>query len=363
MSLKFNARANGIEFKTFDYSLTHWVTNQGDDIVVQANSNADANTKNKLRVISHTKSHSNLCSAKDLGLDFGDTSFVTRQRNTIKEGDRVVKIDDGKRKINPIFYNGVKMSRARVIATFFVPNEEGHPFVAVVDGDTQNLHADNLYWSERNLFPELNHTYEAEDLAHDVVIHSPHIRVLRENLNLYGWEKVFTRVSVPIPNDLLMFFKQWKISIQSAVFTSLRYISQWSFTVYSIEYKEGKKVFVGYSPALDGIYIDQIFKVAKDVPWLNELLFTEGHGVLKVRYLTLSQTRTEAHDSCVRFMNDYYNLGWEVMNTDFYHPDMVRELKVSLKYSELERLNKKLKKEKGVDLETYLNAVVRKLSK
>lgn len=364
LEIEFNAKANGIEFKTFDNSLTHWLTNQGDDIVVEATTD-DGRTANKkkIRKKSHTLSHSDHWHGRDFGIVRGDSAYVTPQENMIDVNGRKTRIIDGKKKINPIVYNGMKLNRARVIATFFVPNEENMPFVAVIDGDTNNLHASNLYWTENNLYPDLNHAYELEDIAHDLVIHSPSIRAMRENLNLYGWDKMFTRISVPIPNDLLMFFNQWKISIQSAVFTSLRYISQWSFTVFSIEYKEGSKVFVGYSPAMDGIYVDQIYKVAKEVPWLNDLMFKEGHGVLKVRYLTLSQTRLEAHDSCKSFMNDYHNKGWEIMNTDFYHPEIERELSVKLKLSELDQVNDFLMKEYGVDLQGYLNATVKKLKK
>ena len=363
--VKFNAKANGIKFKSLDKHLTHWLTNQGDDIIMKVNeatgtlSGQEAKRKS-IKILSHNKSHADHWRGTDFGIEKFDSSSLPRTNN--KDANDVLRIE-GKRKLLPIVYTGFKINRARLVAAYFVSNDEKLPFVAVIDGDTNNLYASNLYWTTTNMFPELNHTYEAEDIAHDVVIHAPSIRVMRENFNLYGWDKSFTKVTVPIPNDLLLFFKQWRINIQSAVFTSLKYISQWSFTVYSIEYKEDNKVFIGYSPAMDGIYVDQIYKVAKEVPWLNEVMFTEGYGVLKTRYLTMSQTRVEAHESCTRFMNDYHNKGWQIMNTDFYSIHMERQLTVSLTNAELESINTKLLSERGVDLQTYLNATVRKFKK
>jgi hypothetical protein len=346
--------ANGITFKAFDATLKHWVSSQGDDYEVDTSANlgkAKSQGYKRIKIIKHTTPSSDIYDRFNPHKEVGKhESFET----AIK-GRHLVS-----RKLNPVLRNNYRLNRARVVAMFFIENEFNHPFVGVLDGDIYNLSARNVCWTEKNLFPQLNMNYEQEDIVHDITIQSPSIRVLQESMELYGREKSFSRINVPIQHDLLHLFKTYGIPIQSAVYTSLRLISQWSFCVYSVEYSDGGKVFVGYSPLVEGVYKDRIMQLSADLPWLNEIASEEGYGVLKLNYLTMSQTRKEARASCEDFLNRYNNNGWVVMNDDFYHDDMERTLSVSLTKKELDAVNSALVKEHGVGLQKYLEAVVKK---
>lgn len=350
----FNAKANEIEFKPFNRQMNHWVSSQGDDILFKKDSTKILDRgRRTIQVLKHTKPIANIFGKKSSGIDRRDKAKPSNRYGSDKNIQHLV--------INPIEYRGIKLSRPRILALFFVENENNYNFVSVADGDVFNLSASNLYWSDKNLYPQLNVSYEVEDVTHDVVIHTPAIRALSETMKHHSWERSYTPVTVPIPKDLMIFYKQWGIAIPSAVYSSLRFLAQWSFCVYAIEYREGSKVFVGMTPALDGIYNDQIYKVTGELPILKEIMESEGRGVLEIKYLTMSQTRREAVINCTDFLNRYHNKGWEIINNDFYLDNMEREINLKISLSDLEAINVKLKEKKGTTLEKYLKAVIRNL--
>lgn len=356
----FNASANGIEFKAFNSRLNHWVSSDGDDIEIVQNRKGTKKL-GAFRIKSHTKPYADYTRIQKDAFDLvGAVSTPTGN------GGKICRGKDGKveyhtrvsRELNPIVYFGLKLNRARVLATFFLDNEDKLPFVCVLDGDIHNLNANNIYWSDKNIFPELNVMVEADEVVHDVVIHTPAIRAMSENLSTYGWETRYTRFNVPVPNDIVLFLNARNITVQSAVFTSLRLTTQWAFSVYSIEHADSQSVQIGYAPLIEGVYSDQILISSTTLPWLSDIILSEGHGVLKLRYLTMSQTRREAFVDCERFMNVYHNAGWRVMNDDFYHDEAVRTLTVDLKYGEQIKIDSYLRNNKGYDLQEYLNRAV-----
>lgn len=362
---ELNAQANGITFKAFDRNLKHWMSSQGDDYEVDTSANL-GKAKNqgykRIRIVKHTTPTVDALDIikEKIGDDLSARPIPFSTREYVKEDSINKRVPSIVRKLNPVLRNGFKLSRARVMAMFFVENEANYPFVGVIDGNIGNVSFDNVCWTERNIFPQLNVNYELEEIVHDITIHSSSIRVLQENMDLYGREQTFTRVNVPIQNDLLHLFKTYKIPIQSAVFTSLRLISQWSFCVYSVEYADGGKVFVGYSPLAEGVYADRIMQLSAELPWLHEIAAEEGYGVFDLKYLTMSQTRKEARASCEEFLNKYNNSSWTVMNDDFYHPDMERQLTVKISATDLEDVDHYLTTEHGCGLQKYLEAVVKK---
>jgi hypothetical protein len=334
----FNAKANGLDFKAFDHTLRHWVTNQGDDFMLNRG-------ESRLKVLKHTK----------------PVSVLNRDSGANAQLNKPL----AERQINIIDYSNTPLNRARVVASFFVPNPDDLPFISVYDGDPYNLHADNLYWTDQNHFPVLNEGYEPKSFINDIVIHSPAIRVLRENMKMSNWDNVHTNVTVPVPTDMLHYYKQWKISIQSAVFSALRFMAQWSFVIISIEHKETSSVFIMYLPAAQSIYADSIMIAAREVPWIHEKILQEGKACLTVRNLNLVGTRTEAHDNCKRFMNEYHKNKWHIINEDFYGLGYEREISVKLTYGQLRQINEYLREFKGekVTLQKYLNATVKTLLK
>jgi hypothetical protein len=75
----------------------------------------------------------------------------------------------------------------------------------------------------------------------------------------------------------------------------------------------------------------------------------------------MSQTRTEAFKSCEKMMNEYHHEGWILLNDDFYHPEINRNVSVDLKKAELDKIDGWLMENKKVDLQKYLEAMVNKL--
>ena len=71
------------------------------------------------------------------------THKILSQYSLDKDGNPTVKLSkDGKKK---------KLCVHRLIGELFVPNPNNFPFIKRKDNNKLNVHADNLYWTNKNV--------------------------------------------------------------------------------------------------------------------------------------------------------------------------------------------------------------------
>lgn len=331
---RFNASANGLSFKPLNKKLSFWIASNGDTFFIVRN--------------------------------FKNNAYSIRQHTTA--ANKVYRVKGKLSLEENLMFNALKLedgsyiSRAKLVAAKFCDNENNYQYVSFADGNPENINARNLYWSKENLFPEQNKILQP--IHNELTIMPESFTMLREKtLTDSSFGQSTTPYKIRLPNDLISWLSNWKITPTIAATNGIRVMAKWSFTVYAIECEATKEVFVGYEPFMESVFFDVILKLSDKVPWVKKVVFDEGYHALKVRYLSTSQTRTSAYNTLSWFMNEYTRNGWQVQNDDWNRGNIKKQVVFEMTQAEYEELNKKANEKYEMSFEQFMKRKIKGLKK
>lgn len=174
----------------------------------------------------------------------------------------------------------MSFSKAMIIAKCFVPNN-GKKYINFKNGKFYDIKASNLEWTDSTYYKT---------------------KFEEQNILCYRYKPVKKQLS--------------KIERKENIAAKFADQFMHDYIMYAVEHKDNKRVFIGYHKCMEIGKVDLVEHLMLTQSWVANTVKEYGRSALSVKFLTLHNSKKEAHEMFYLNCAMYDKKGYKVMNLD-----------------------------------------------